>query len=87
MVHFRAASWYKEAVEKQNYKKISPEKWLERNKRYWFDPKMDELEKENAPVSDWQIEEKPSKKVVSTKSIIALRKRNVSSRKIYLTRT
>lgn len=37
MIHFRAASWYKEAVEKQNYKKMSPDKWLEMNKKYWSD--------------------------------------------------
>ena len=35
MVHFRAASWYKEAIEKQHYKQISPEKWLEKYKKYW----------------------------------------------------
>ena len=49
MVHFRAASWYKDAVEKQNYKQITPEKWLERNRRYWYMPetKTSQNEKTN----------------------------------------
>ena len=36
MEHFRAASWYKDAVEKQKYRKISPELWLDRHKSLWY---------------------------------------------------
>jgi len=39
MIHFRAGTWYKDAVEKQNYKKFSPERWLEIYRRYWNDTK------------------------------------------------
>ena len=84
MVHFRAASWYKEAVEKQNYKKISPEKWLERNRRYWYDPNNTCSEKvEEASVPE-PVEKPERKKPVSPKSIISLRNNGASSRKIYL---
>lgn len=37
MIHFRAGTWYNDAVEKQNYRKFSPERWLEIYRRYWDD--------------------------------------------------
>ena len=59
MVHFRAASWYKEAVEKQNYKKIQPEKWLERNRQYWYIP-------EEKPNNDNKVQPKEGTKSQKT---------------------
>lgn len=39
MIHFRAASWYKDAVEKQRYRQMTPAAWLERHKYLWDDSK------------------------------------------------
>ena len=61
IIHFRAGSWYKGAVEKHNYKQISPEKWLEKNKRYWWtEPKKEELKTEPPKSAPEPEKPKPS---------------------------
>ena len=86
MIHFRAASWYKDAVEKHNYKQITPERWLERNKKYWFE----DSEKEEKEPETQELPEVKSKTIrkfspkMSISNLSSLRKSSDGGRKIYL---
>ncbi len=93
MIHFRAASWYKDAVEKQHYKQITPEKWLEKNKHYWYEELKPVITPDVSETATTEPEEekaqpkatiKSKNKAVSFRSLEALRKSGGDSRKIYL---
>ena len=84
IVHYEGGSYAKEYFERNHKGQVTKERWLERNRRYWYDPNNTCSEKvEEASVPE-PVEKPEKKKPVSPKSIIALRNHGASSRKIYL---
>lgn len=90
MIHFRGASWFKKGDEK---KKITPEKWLEKNKHYWYEEMKPVVTPDVSETATTEPEEekvqpkatiKPKNKAVSFRSLEALRKSGGNPRKIYL---
>lgn len=74
MVHFRAASWYKEAIEKQHYKQISPEKWLEKYKKYWH-TEPENISKNLATISKPREPEPEHKHIAPEEKIMPVEKK------------